>query len=64
MATVPISGSTSIWLIPIAPNVSSNIMNQVDHSFSTGIAYRVTTAYNNDVSPASNVCFINGSIGY
>ncbi len=64
MATVPTSGSTSMWLIPIAPNVSSNIMNQTDHYFSTGIAYRVTTAFNNDVSPAENVCFLNGSLGY
>ena len=39
-------------------------MNQTDHAFSTGIAFRVTTAFNNDVSPASNVCFLNGSVNY
>ena len=64
MTTVPISGDTSIWLIPIAPNVVSNILNQTDHYFNVGISYRVTTTYNNDVSPAANVCFLNGTYGY
>ena len=64
MATIPTSSDISTWLIPIAPNVASNIMNQTDHYFSTGLAFRVTTDFNNDVSPASNVCFLNGSIGY
>ena len=64
MATVPTSGSIPIWLYPIAPHVAFNIMNQVDHAFSTGFAYRATTAFNNDVSPASNVCFLNGSVNY
>ena len=64
MATIPTSSDISIWLIPIAPNVASNIMNQTDHYFSTGIAFRVTTGFNNDVSPASYVCFLNGSVGY
>ena len=64
MATIPTSSNIATWLIPIAPNVASNIMNQTDHYFNTGIAFRVTTGFNNDVSPASNVCFLNGSIGY
>ena len=64
MATIPTSGDTSTWLIPIAPNVASNIMNQTDHGFSIGIAYRVTTGFDNDVSPDFNVCFLNGSVGY
>ena len=64
MATVPTSADTSVWLIPIAPNVVSNIMNQPDHYFTVGLSYRVTTTYNNDVSPAANVCFLNGTYGY
>ena len=64
MATIPTSSDIPIWLYPIAANVAFNIMNQVDHYFNIGIAYRVTTGYNNDVSPASNVCFLNGSVGY
>jgi hypothetical protein len=64
MATVPTSGNTSVWLIPIGGNETSNIMNQTDHYFNVGMAYRITTTYNNDVSPAANVCFLNGTYGY
>jgi hypothetical protein len=64
MATIPTSGDSDIWLIPIAPNVVSNILNQTDHYFSVGISYRITTTYNNDVSPTANVCFLNGTYGY
>ena len=42
----------------------SNIMNQTDHYFDVGISYRVTTAYNNNISPTLNVCFLNGAIAY
>ena len=64
MATIPTSGDSAIWLIPIAPNAMSNIMNQLDHSFTVGIAYRLTTTFNNDVSPTSFICFLNGTYGY
>ena len=64
MATVPTSGDSDIWLIPIAPNVVSNILNQKDHYFNVGMAYRITTAFNNDISPEANVCFLNGTYGY
>ena len=64
MATIPTSSDIPIWLYPIGANVAFNIMNQVDHAFTTGFAYRITTAFNNDVSPPSNMCFLNGTIGY
>jgi hypothetical protein len=64
MATVPTDLDNESWLIPVASNVVSNIMNQTDHYFNIGISYRVTTTFNNNTSPASNVCFMNGAIAY
>ena len=64
IGTIPTDLDNETWLIPIAPNVVSNIMNQTDHYFDVGISYRVTTAYNNNISPTLNVCFLNGAIAY
>ena len=61
MATVPTSGDSDIWLIPIAPNVVSNIFNEINHHFTTGLAFRATTTYNGNTSATANSVYLNGS---
>ena len=61
MNTIPTSSNASVFLVPIAPNVVSNIFNGIDHHFTSGLAFRATTTYNGNTSATANSVYLNGS---
>jgi len=61
MNTIPTSSNASVFLVPIAPNVVSNIFNEINHHFTTGLAFRATTTYNGNTSATANSVYLNGS---
>ena len=61
MNTIPTSSNASVFLVPIAPSVVSNIFNGIDHHFTTGLAFRATTTYNGNTSATANSVYLNGS---